>query len=288
MLGAPWLVGALLTLWLPRFEMLFTPEWLTKVLAVTGVALAITTWTSALALATAAIDVRSAPPRAAALLLAGWLMWTLLDAIRHGLRVGSNMRAGKLFRDCAGRVGDVLRVDSPVPDAFAVPGRRAVVVVTSALASELNDGELRAVIEHERAHLAGGHSMLIQAVQLAVRLNPLLRPWSAAIRFAAERAADERAAADDRSTALRAIARVALLCSAVVPSAGVGIGGQPGEVLRRVDALQRPGPRPQRGWLLVAAIAVVLALGANFVAVADVAQDRIAPEAGEASGEVFA
>ena len=223
----------------------------------------------------------------AALLLAGWLLWALLGAVRHGLRAGANMRAGRLFRDCPGRVGDVLRIDSPVPDAFAVPGRRAVVVVTSGLASTLDDDELRAVIEHERAHLAGGHSMLIQAVQLAVRLNPLLRPWGAAIRFAAERAADERAAADDRSAALRAVARVALLCSAAAPSAGVGIGGRPGEVMRRVDALQRPGPRPQRGWLLVATTVVVLALGANFVVVADVAQDRIAPEPGEPAGEVF-
>ena len=285
MLAAPWLVGASLTLWLPRFEVLFAPEWLVKVLAVTGTALAITTWTSALAFVSTSIGVRSAPVRAVAVVLGGWLLWTLLGVVRHGVRVGTNVRAGRLFRDCPGRVGDVLRVDSPVPDAFAVPGRRAVIVVTSAVAATLNDDELRAVVEHERAHLAGRHSMLIQAVQLATRLNPLLRPWAAAIRFAAERAADERAAANDRGAALRAVARVALLCSA--PSVGVGIGGRSGEVLRRVDALRRPGPRPQRGWLLLTASAVVLALAVNFVVVADVAQDRIAPESGESVGVVF-
>jgi Zn-dependent protease with chaperone function len=161
MLAAPWLVGAVLTLWLPRFEQLFTPQWLTKVLAATGVSLAITTWTSALALATTAVGTRSTPARMAALLLAGWLLWTLLAAAIHGVRAGVNMRAGRLFRDSPGRVGDVLFVDSPVPDAFAVPGRRAVVVVTGALASTLSEDELRAVIEHERAHLAGGHSLLI-------------------------------------------------------------------------------------------------------------------------------
>lgn len=287
MLAAPWLVGVVLTLWLPRFEQLFTPQWLTKVLAATGISLAITTWTSALALATTAVGARSAPARMVALLLAGWLLWTLLAAAIHGVRAGANMRAGRLFRDSPGRVGDVLRVDSPMPDAFAVPGRRAVVVVTSALASTLSDDELRAVIEHERAHLAGGHSLLIQAVQLAVRLNPLLHPWGAAIRFAAERAADERAAAGDRGTALRAVARAALLCSAAIPPAWVGIGGCPGEVMRRVQALQRPGPRPQRGWLLAAVAGVVLALSANFVVVADVAQDRIAPEPGEPAGELY-
>jgi Zn-dependent protease with chaperone function len=286
-LAAPWLVGALLTLWLPRFDVLFTPEWLTKVLAVIGLALAITTWTSALALATTAIGIRSAPVRTVAVLLGGWLLWTLLGTVRHGLRVGANVRAGRLFRDCPDRVGDVLRVDSPIPDAFAVPGPRAVVVVTSALASKLNDDELRAVVEHERAHLGGGHSMLIQAVQFAARLNPLLRSWGAAIRFAAERAADERAAAGDRGAALRAVARAALLCSATATPAWVGIGGRPGEVMRRVDALRRPGPRPQRAWLLAAATVVVLALGANFVVVADVVQDQIAPEPGESAGEVF-
>jgi hypothetical protein len=67
----------------------------------------------------------------------------------------------------------------------------------------------------------------------------------------------------------------------------VGIGGRPGEVMRRVHALQRPGPRPQRGWLLVAVAVVMLALSANFVVVADVAQDRIAPEPGEPAGELY-
>lgn len=287
MLAAPWIVGVLLALWLPRIEALFTPGWLTKILAVTAVTLAVTTWTSALALACTAIRLGPPPARMVALLVAGWLLYTVLGAVRHVLLVTANVHAGRLFRDSPARVGDVLTVDSPVPDAFAVPGRRGVVVVTSALAATLNDDELRAVVEHERAHLAGGHAMLIQAVHVAVRLNPLLGPWSPAVRFAAERAADERAAVVDRGAALRAVARAALLCSATDPTVWVGIGGRPGEVMRRVHALQRPGPRPQRGWLLVSAAIVVLALGANFVVVADVAQDRITPEPGEAAGEVF-
>ena len=287
MLAGPWLVAALLTLMLPRLGALFTPQWLTTVLAVTGAALGLTTWTSVLALVTITAGAESAAARVGALLLGGWLCATLFGAVRHALRVRSNMRSGRLFRDCPDRVGDLLRVDSAVPDAFAVPGRRGVVVVTSALSAALDDDELSAVLEHERAHLAGHHSMLIQVVQLAAHLNPLLRSWGAAVRFAAERAADERAAAADRRATLRAVARVAVLCSAAARPAWTGIGGQPGEVMRRVDALQGPGPRPQRNWLLAAVTAVVLALGADFVAVADLAQDRVIPEAGESSVQVL-
>lgn len=287
MLAAPWLVGALLTLGLPRLAALFTPEWMTRVLAVTAVVLAITTWTSALASATIAIHGSTSARAAAILLLGGWLLWTTSRAVRHGRRVAANMRAGKLFRDCPGRVGGVLVVDSAIPDAFAVPGPRAVVVVTSALAAKLDGDEFRAVVEHERAHLAGGHSVLIQTVELAALLNPLMSRWVGAVRFAAERAADERAATGDRAAALRAVARAALLCSAAVSSAGVGIGGRPGEVLRRVDALQRPAPRAQRRWLVIAAAAVVVGLSANLVVLADVAQDRMVPEPDELTGAVF-
>lgn len=282
-LAAPWVLGALLTLGLAHLEALFAPEWFTRILAVTAVVLAMTTWTSVMALAATAIG-WSVP---VALLVGGGLVWTLTGVVRHGLRVVANLRAGRLFRNSPGRVDDVLIVDSSIPDAFAVPGRRAVVVVTSALASALDGDEFRAVLEHERAHLVGRHSMFIQAVHLAARLNPMLNSWCAAVRFAAERAADERAATRDRSAAVRAVARVALLCSGSLPAAWVGIGGRPGEVVRRVDALQRPAPRPQRARLIVAATAVVMALTGDLVVVADVAQDRIAPESNESTGEVF-
>ncbi len=285
-LAGPWVVAALLTLLLPWLGALFTPQWLTPLLAVTGAALALTTWMSALALATIAAGAGSTTAWVGAVLLGGLLCATLFGTVGHALRVRSNMRSSRLFRDCPDRVGDLLQVDSTIPDAFAVPGRRGVVVVTSALSAALDGDELSAVLEHERAHLAGHHSMLIQTVQLAAHLNPLLRSWAPAVRFAAERAADERAAAGDRRATLRAVARVAVLCSAAARPAWTGIAGRPGEVMRRVEALQRPGPRAQRGWLLVAAIAVVVALGADFVAVADLAQDRVIPEPGELSGQV--
>ncbi|TGD87402.1 M56 family peptidase [Mycolicibacterium sp. CH28] len=286
-LAGPWLAAVLLTLFLPRLGVLFTPRWLTTVLAVTGAALALATWMSALAVATIVAGAGSAAARVGAVLLGGWLVWTLLGTVRHALRIRANMRSGRLFRDCPDRVGELLRVESTIPDAFAVPGRRGVVVITSALSSALDDDELRAVLDHERAHLAGHHSLLIQAVQLAACLNPMLRTWGTAVRFAAERAADESAAAGDRVATLRAVARVAVLCSAPPRPAWTGIAGRPGEVIRRVDALQRPGPRRQPGWLLAAAAAVVVVLSFDFVAVADLAQDRVVPERGEPAGQVF-
>ncbi|AQT81568.1 hypothetical protein B1R94_23400 [Mycolicibacterium litorale] len=286
-LAAPWVIAALLTLGLPRLEALFAPDWWTRVLAATGVSLALATWTSALALETILGGAGPAAARAAAVVLGGFLLWTLVGCLRHAVRIRANMRASKVFRDSTARTGDVLTVDCATPDAFAVPGRRGVVVVTTALTAALDEQELCAVVSHERAHLRGRHPMLIQAVQLAARLNPMLRRWGEAVRYAAERAADECAATGGRPVAVRAIARAALLCSAAAAPAWPGVGGQPGEVLRRVTALQHPGPRRQRAWLLLAAAAVVLGLAANFLMVADLAQDRLIPEPGEPAVEVL-
>lgn len=286
-LAAPWVIAALLTLGLPRLGVFFVPDWWARVLAAAAVALALATWTSVLALATILGGAHSGAAPGAAVGLGGWLLWTLVGCLRHARRIQANMRAGKVFRDSAARVADVLSVDCATPDAFAVPGRRPVIVVTTALTAALDEQELCAVLTHERAHLRSRHPMLIQAVQLAARLNPMLRPWGETVRFAAERAADEQAATGGRPVALRAIARAALLCSAAAAPAWPGVGGQPGEVLRRVSALQSPGPRPQRAWLLVAAAAVVLGLGANFVMVADLAQDRVMPESGESTVDVL-
>jgi len=280
-LMAPWLAAWLLTQGLARLEALFTPEWLMRVLAATGVVLALATWTSALATAVTLADLRKVPSMAVALALGACLLWTATGGVAHGWRAGMNLRSGRLFRASPARVGDLLTVDSDVPDAFAVPGRRGVVVVTTALASAMRGDELAAVVRHERAHLAGHHQMFIQAIELAARLNPLLRSWRDPVRFAAERAADECAARPDRGTALRAVARAAVVCSAARSPGWVGIAGPAGEVVRRVRALQRPGPAPQRIWLLAATGLLVAALSVNLAMAADVTQDRVAPEDGE-------
>jgi Zn-dependent protease with chaperone function len=106
-------------------------------------------------------------------------------------------------------------VDDETADAFAVPGltgRQGRVVVSTGMLAALDPVQRRALLAHERAHLAGRHHLFLAAAHLAASANPLLRPVERAVAYTIERWADERAAAvtgDRRATAL-AVGKAAL------------------------------------------------------------------------------
>ncbi|MFJ8487509.1 M56 family metallopeptidase [Streptomyces sp. NPDC094038] len=126
------------------------------------------------------------------------------------------------------------------PYAYALPDR---IVVTTALLEGLAPGERRALFAHERAHLAARHHRHLLAVHLAARANPFLRPLRTAVRYTAERWADEEAARSvgDRRTVARAIGKAALL-SAGAPAPTPAAAAATGPVPRRVAALLGPAP----------------------------------------------
>lgn len=77
--------------------------------------------------------------------------------------------------------------------AYAVGGKDPQVVVTTGLATELTDRELRAVLEHERAHIRRGHRRflaLLGALEPLGRILPPIRRSLVASRSALEHAAD--------------------------------------------------------------------------------------------------
>ncbi len=169
---------------------------------------------------------------------------------------------------------DVVIMDDPAPEAFALPtlvGARAggTVVVSTGMLAALGPAERAALLAHERAHLAARHHLFVAATQLAAAANPLLRPLVGAVRYTVERWADENAAANcgDRRGVARAVGRAALAGAAVARvgaslglALGIGRHGSPdagGPVPRRVAALLRPRPRP-RAWPLAAGLALVL------------------------------
>ncbi|WP_073949166.1 M48 family metalloprotease [Streptomyces kebangsaanensis] len=124
-------------------------------------------------------------------------------------------RAFRRARTEAGRrpaAGDLCVIDSPRPDAYALPGRPHRIVVTTAMLRSLDAAEREALFAHERAHNRGGHHYFLAVAEIAAHCHPALRPVRRAIRLAAERAADEAAAAavGDRRLTARAIARAAL------------------------------------------------------------------------------
>ena len=155
-------------------------------------------------------------------------------------------------------------VDDPAPDAYAMPGLPGRIVVTVGMLDALDPPERQVLLAHERAHLAGAHYVFVALAQLAAAANPLLRPLAGAVRFSAERWADEQAAriTGDRRLVARTIGKAALLTRARPrASAALGIAASlrgTGPVPRRVAALLA-GP-PRRHPLLLAAVIVVLAV----------------------------
>jgi Zn-dependent protease with chaperone function len=97
------------------------------------------------------------------------------------------------------RVGgvQVLFVRATRPIAFSSTGDGGRIVVTSALADGLTRGELRAVLEHERAHLTGRHDVLLRLARLNRACVPALfgaRAFDQAVHLLVELAADDVAA----------------------------------------------------------------------------------------------
>ncbi|MDQ0905068.1 Zn-dependent protease with chaperone function [Streptomyces canus] len=199
--------------------------------------------------------------------------WTLA---RSALRQTRAFRTARTEADRRPAAGDLCVVDSPEPDAYALPGRPHRIVVTTAMLRSLGPDEREALFAHERAHNQGGHHYFLAAAELAAHCHPALRPARATIRLAVERAADEAAAAamGDRRILARAIARAALAGQAArstrpdfAPPATAG------PVPQRVAALlTAPAGHSRRsvGWvaLLLAACTALSATAATTGAIA--------------------
>jgi Zn-dependent protease with chaperone function len=103
---------------------------------------------------------------------------------------------------CADRVErlgavQVLFVRAERPVAFSSTCDGGRIVVTSGLAEALSASELRAVLEHERAHLTGRHDVLLRAARLNRACVPGLfgaRAFDQAVHLLVELAADDAAA----------------------------------------------------------------------------------------------
>lgn len=160
--------------------------------------------------------------------------------------------------------GDLVVVDAPAAEAFAVSGRNRRIVVTTTLLQQLDAVGRRALISHETAHLRHHHDRYVHLARLAAAANPLARPLARGVELAVERWADECAVRDTGSRAgvARAIGIAALHTTAVARMA-LGAAGSPSDVLDRVHVLlsaaERRRPRVVAAALLVAGAAIWLA-----------------------------
>ncbi|MQS15506.1 M48 family metalloprotease [Streptomyces kaniharaensis] len=164
-------------------------------------------------------------------------------------------------------------IDDPAAEAYAIPGRPGRIVVSTGMLRSLEPAEHQILLAHERAHLAHHHYLFVALAQLAAAANPLLRPLAATVTFTVERWADESAATavGDRERVARTIGKAAIAARRTrarswIPSAALGILGRLrprglGPVPRRVTALLAPAPS-RHAWSIaaLAGLAVATAL----------------------------
>lgn len=175
----------------------------------------------------------------------------------------------RLLVDLVGTRNPLLRgthvVDHDLPVAYCLPGLRPRVVVSRGVLTALCEQEVRAVLDHERAHVEQRHDLVVLPF---VALSATF-PWLPAVRCAQEQVAllvevlaDDRAARDhDGHVLARALWKVG---GGVAPAGGLGAAGAPGTahvLVRAARLLDPPPPLPPLALALaLAAAAVVTAL----------------------------
>ncbi|MEV7320884.1 M56 family metallopeptidase [Streptomyces sp. NPDC093970] len=182
--------------------------------------------------------------------------WT---GTRWALRQARALRAARAEAGRGSAAGDLCVVDSPSPDAYALPGRPHRIVVTTGMLRSLDGAEREALFAHERAHNRGGHHFFLAAAELAAHCHPALRQVRDVVRLAVERVADEEAAraVGDRRLIARAIARAALAGQSAAAGRPAFVpGATTGPVPRRVAALLTARRRRVRAEVLAAVVLV--------------------------------
>lgn len=181
----------------------------------------------------------------------------------HVARARRARSAHREALDLVGRHSDrlcatVLPYDTPA--AYCLPGRRPRIVISDAAVRRLTPEQLGAVLEHERAHVAGRHHLVLAAAEAfhsVFRWVPLARHAREQTALLLEMVADDRAL---RSHSDEVLATAMYEMAASRPPEGaLAAGGQSALIrLKRVLG-PRTAPHPAL-WGSVAAVATVVPL----------------------------
>jgi Zn-dependent protease with chaperone function len=157
---------------------------------------------------------------------------------------------------------DVRIIDNDVPAVYCVPGRRWIVATTGALTC-LDDGQLDAVLAHERAHLSERHHLVLRLAAALENAFPGVRFFEVAARqiaYLVEVAADD--AAVRRAPRLTVAAALLAVAAAGVPAGALGASGS--AAAQRIRRLIDP---PLRGSAAGRAVTFAALAGAAVMAV---------------------
>ncbi|WP_328478470.1 M56 family metallopeptidase [Streptomyces sp. NBC_00377] len=152
----------------------------------------------------------------------------------------------------------VLPYDTPA--AYCLPGRHARIVISDAAVRQLTPEQLGAVLEHEQAHIAGRHHLVLAAAEAfhsVFRWAPLARHAREQTALLLEMIADDRAL---RSHSHEALATAMYEMAAARAPKGALAAGGPNALIRLKRVLgPRKAPHPAL-WGSVAAVALAVPL----------------------------
>jgi Zn-dependent protease with chaperone function len=202
--------------------------------------------------------------------VAGAVVFVLLGAaFGRAATAGRDLfRSALVCRRLGPTVAGLIVVPDDIPDAYALPGFTGRIVVSTAMLHALPADERAVLLAHEAAHLTHRHHAYLLTAELAAAANPLLRPSLKAVRRAAERWADEAAAAEvgDRDLTARALARAGLARGSSRRQGPAGaLAGADSFVADRVRALLAEPPAPRPALVAVVVVVVLVLLSAVTV-----------------------
>ncbi|MFZ3495850.1 M56 family metallopeptidase [Streptomyces sp. 5.8] len=152
----------------------------------------------------------------------------------------------------------VLAHDTPA--AYCLPGRRSRIVVSEAAVRLLSEEQLDAVLEHERAHVAGRHHLVLAAAEAfatVFRRVPLARHMREQTAILLEMVADDRALRSfDHDVLATAMYEMA---AGRAPKGAFGAGGH-AALIRMQRILARRGGAHPALWGSTAAVALAVPL----------------------------
>lgn len=191
------------------------------------------------------------------LLPAGWWLRALWRA-RRERRDHDRMLA--MVGTALPEYGMIL-LEHPTPAVYCLPGRSRRVVVTRGAFEALTDAQLRAVLEHERAHIRGRHHLLHAATAAFARAFPglpLARAAKDQVALLLEMIADDGALRwHSRDALAGAMCEVA---AGHAPRGALGSGGRGALVRLRRILTPEAGPR-RAAWMGV----ILASVGAPFL-----------------------
>jgi Zn-dependent protease with chaperone function len=173
-------------------------------------------------------------------------------------------------------------VDDANPSAFCVGGARPTVVFTTAALDSLSRDQVRAVLAHERAHLAHRHHRLLTAARImakALPIVPLLDEAPVELGRLIEMHADD-AATEHHD---RAVLATALVTLATTPTRQPVLAAGATDALARMRRLLAPSPPLDAAGrrlanLTVVALVVLPLLLAVAPALVALALGRVTPQ----------